>query len=648
VSEAPRITVVVAAYQPGDALSRVIDSLDAQTLPQEAFETIIVDDGSPDDTWARLQGYAATRPNLRVERIENSGWPSRPRNVATEAARGEYVLYMDHDDSLYPDALRRLAEFAAESGADVISPKESKTSDIWWGMPALAAGNALDVRADGAINRLLPMVPHKLYRREFLADAGIRFPEGRRMLWEDVYFNVEAYAKASRVGVLADTPVYLWHESGSNNSATYGATDEEFWDRLDNLLAFIDQTLAGPDLAAERRAMIMHQYQGRVIRRLGRALQEADAGAAAVAMQRARAVQEAYVPEEWDARLGFFIQPLARFLREGRPDLIRLLHAAYLDIGARTELTSLAWTDGVLAVDTTTGWRHKSGGPVLFDRVDDRLRLRVPPEVAAALPAEALDVTDRTGRLSLTMGVRSRVECVTWQLPSTGEVSVDSAADGFTVAVRASGRLDPLVAGGGRRLDATVWDFSTVARWDGIPRVSPIRTTAPPASALVSGLPAVAYATRSGALALDLSQRLRTPAADGVARDLPGGFTATPTGFVLPLPEVHVSGRTELPVEVLATRRGGSSSGVVLPATLIGDEGGARVEMTGTLPPGRHRLAFRTPEGTVASPLVVDPATGSVTVSPTPGTTGLGAITGGLRRLGRALVRLRDRMFRHR
>ena len=73
---APRLTVIIAAYQPGDAFQRVIDSLDAQTLPQDEFETIVVDDGSPDDTFERLTALAATRPNLRVERIPNSGWPS--------------------------------------------------------------------------------------------------------------------------------------------------------------------------------------------------------------------------------------------------------------------------------------------------------------------------------------------------------------------------------------------------------------------------------------------------------------------------------------------------------------------------------------------------------------------------------------------
>ena len=51
MTENPKISVIVAAYRPGEGLDGVISSLDAQTLPQDEFETIFVDDGSPDDTF---------------------------------------------------------------------------------------------------------------------------------------------------------------------------------------------------------------------------------------------------------------------------------------------------------------------------------------------------------------------------------------------------------------------------------------------------------------------------------------------------------------------------------------------------------------------------------------------------------------------
>ncbi len=271
----PRISVIVPTYEPGAGLDRVLSSLAEQTLAADDFEVIMVDDGSPDDTFARISAASRQRPNVRVAQIANSGWPSRPRNVGTSMARGEYVLYMDHDDSLFPDALRRAVDYASQSGADVLSVKESKTSDAWWCMPSLAEGNATDLKQQHRIDRLLPMVPHKVYRREFLLENDITFPEGRRMLWEDVYFNVETYAKAERVAILADAPLYLWHSSETNNSKTYGPTDLEFWDRLDDLMAFIDRTLGGVELAEERRTALMHQYRSRILRRLGKALPQA-------------------------------------------------------------------------------------------------------------------------------------------------------------------------------------------------------------------------------------------------------------------------------------------------------------------------------------------------------------------------------------
>ncbi|MFT4234747.1 MAG: glycosyltransferase family A protein, partial [Microbacterium sp.] len=122
-----KVTVVVATYRSGEGLMRLIDSLDAQTLPRDEWEAIFVDDGSPDDTFERLQKLAETRPNMRVERIENTGWPCRPRNLGTDLARGEYVLYSDHDDIIYPDALRAGYEFAHAAGADALNAKEART-----------------------------------------------------------------------------------------------------------------------------------------------------------------------------------------------------------------------------------------------------------------------------------------------------------------------------------------------------------------------------------------------------------------------------------------------------------------------------------------------------------------------------------------
>ena len=611
-----QVSVIVPAYKPGDGIHRVIDSLDAQTLPPDQFEIIIIDDGSPDDTFGRLTEFARTRPNLRVERIENSGWPSRPRNIATHMARGEYVVYMDHDDSLFPDALRRATAYARDVKADVLNVKEMKTSDAWWCMPALAEGNAADIRADHRIDRMLPMVPHKMYRREFLLENDITYPEGRRMLWEDIYFNVEAYAKAEKVAVLADAPFYVWHSSTTNNSKSYGPLDMEFWDRMDDLMRFIDATLSQPELESEHREALLHQYRGRVVGRLGKALQNATASETRASVARARKLQERHIPPEWDALLGPWNFVRAAALRADRPDLLAHAHRLYGGLSASVETQRVAWVDGVLEIDISAHWRGQAGDHLTLERRGTRIGMPLPEEFSEILDSPWIDLTDTIQSFSLDLGARSRDDHAMWQLPLTQEITqADVGDDGVRVTITGHARFDPATVAGGDRADPDVWDVLSVCRWAGLGRAGRLRTKEQPHPALLSGTPAVAYRSNKGGLAIDLRQQLRSVASDGGATTVTGAPDGART--VLALPRVVVTGKTTLAVDVLLCDTEGSPRPDLAPmaARLLGENGEARLELDAQLPAGSHRLAFRTPTGTVKSRYVLTRTTQGVELS---------------------------------
>ena len=229
----------------------------------------MVDDGSADGTSEAVRRLQGSRPNLVSHRIEASGWASRPRNVGLGLARGEYVLFMDSDDTLYPDALRRCHEFATEHDSDIVSPKESQTKQPWYGMSSFRE-NVPNLIGGAGIAGLLPMTPHKLFRREFLLEHGLRFQEseaGQRVLWEDVRLVMEAYRHARVVSVLADTAVYHWHSSAGSISKSYGARTAEFWDQVERLLQFIHALFAGEEFVQEREAMLVQQYKVRLLGR---------------------------------------------------------------------------------------------------------------------------------------------------------------------------------------------------------------------------------------------------------------------------------------------------------------------------------------------------------------------------------------------
>lgn len=91
----PRITVVIPVYNRKFELTRALEALSFQTMPN--FEVVVCDDGSTDDL-SDVVARFKTKLSLRYIRIENSGGPARPRNVAIGLARGEWISFLDSDD----------------------------------------------------------------------------------------------------------------------------------------------------------------------------------------------------------------------------------------------------------------------------------------------------------------------------------------------------------------------------------------------------------------------------------------------------------------------------------------------------------------------------------------------------------------------
>src|SRR3984957_4335787 len=112
-NSAPDISVVLATYNRRRTLPRAIASVLAQQ--DAAFELIIVDDASRDDTAAYLSTLAD--PRIRVVICPTNGGPSAARNRGLAAARADIVAFLDSDDAYRPHRLAApLAAFAADRG----------------------------------------------------------------------------------------------------------------------------------------------------------------------------------------------------------------------------------------------------------------------------------------------------------------------------------------------------------------------------------------------------------------------------------------------------------------------------------------------------------------------------------------------------
>ena len=104
--ESNTISIIVPMYNAAQTIDRCVASVFSQRFPD--MELLLIDDGSTDDTLARCETLAAGRPDVRVIARPHAG-VSATRNAGLDAARGEWVLFLDADDRLAVGALRLLA-----------------------------------------------------------------------------------------------------------------------------------------------------------------------------------------------------------------------------------------------------------------------------------------------------------------------------------------------------------------------------------------------------------------------------------------------------------------------------------------------------------------------------------------------------------
>ena len=103
-----KISVVIPAYNSAAFIQKTLDAVLQQSLP--AFEIIVLDDGSKDDTVAILNSY---RPRITIRQQQNKG-VAASRNSLCQLAQGELVAFLDHDDIWHPRYLEVQARMYLE------------------------------------------------------------------------------------------------------------------------------------------------------------------------------------------------------------------------------------------------------------------------------------------------------------------------------------------------------------------------------------------------------------------------------------------------------------------------------------------------------------------------------------------------------
>ena len=205
------LSVVVPIYNVEDYLRSCLESIAEQTF--DRLDVVLVDDGSPDRSGEIAEEFARGREGWRVLHVENGGL-GRARNIGLDAAVADYVAFVDSDDVVPRDAYEMMMHAIEGSGSDIVSGGVLRYDGART-RPSGLHRRALPETRVATHVRAMPSLLYdttawnKIFRRQFLLEHGLRFPEG--VYYEDIPLTVPAHYLARSVDVIEE-PVYLWRE----------------------------------------------------------------------------------------------------------------------------------------------------------------------------------------------------------------------------------------------------------------------------------------------------------------------------------------------------------------------------------------------------------------------------------------------------
>ncbi|WP_063737357.1 glycosyltransferase family 2 protein [Streptomyces sp. RTd22] len=520
----PRVSVIIPAYNAMPEVTRAVTSAMDQTLGLDRIEIIAVDDGSTDGTGEELERLARACPALHVVHQENSGCAGSPRNTGLDRARGDFVFFLDSDDYLGPDALRRMVAMADDNGTDIVL---GRIASVGGRAVPRAVFSHNQPRTDiFSSHAYLTLGPWKLFRRSLIERLRLRFPPYRNC--EDKPFTAAAYLNASGISVVADYDCYYVRYRENRSNLTLTASDLAH--RMDGIrLCF--ETVARHLEPGPRRDQIMRRHVEWELCGPLRGLlpRESEKDARERFFPVFRDLARTWVTDTIFQRIDAPDRLLVHLLRTDRfEDVLTVARNAKEDAGR-----------GHLVDKGRVFWLH----PFFRDHTAD-------------VPDVCFDITDR-------LPVRHRLDTARWHggvLRLTGHAAIEGidAIDADTgVILRAyesdrpevrvpttphtsgfTADIDPATADGGAPLDRGLWNIYLDVRAQGVSRIvrfggnredgaehgPPRRAVTMPRGEPVVVVP---YITPYGNLSLDVGEVAHAPSREAPSREAPCRVTRT-------------------------------------------------------------------------------------------------------------------------
>lgn len=188
------ISVIIPVYGCGTKIYACLDSLKAQTYKD--FEVIVVNDCSPDNSKDLIEEYIEKSPELNIRLVshEENKRCGGARNTGVKNANGEYVFYLDQDDSIMPETFEKLIENNHDYDCVSCDVKEANGQ-----IEIRTSFSELQSISDSDREKLI--IEHgyvfgMLIKRSLLLEKDLWFPEN--VMFEDVFYNVNLFLEVEK------------------------------------------------------------------------------------------------------------------------------------------------------------------------------------------------------------------------------------------------------------------------------------------------------------------------------------------------------------------------------------------------------------------------------------------------------------------
>lgn len=206
------VSVIMPAYNTERTLNRAVQSVLDQSF--QDFELILVDDGSQDNTPEMCDQWVRKSSQITALHIENSG-PSVARNRGIQEAKGDFIAFLDSDDTYEPGILERFKETLDAEQMDLYifnyEQVDEDSRQVAQAVDAIYTEAEEAVRAIYSYNGLDFYVWNKIFDRRLF--ESIRFPEGK--IYEDIYVSYQAVSHAKKVVTSCQVGVFYYASSES-------------------------------------------------------------------------------------------------------------------------------------------------------------------------------------------------------------------------------------------------------------------------------------------------------------------------------------------------------------------------------------------------------------------------------------------------